>query len=205
MEYAHRVLGRLIGLAFTLPLAYFLIRRRLPLRLVHPIPKALAPPAPPPNPIPAPTITPVLAGLALLIGAQGVLGWYMVKSGLADSLMETPGAVPRVSQYRLAAHLGLALALYVGMLGTGLTVLRDWKWANRVGEFKKGATTVLDAALKERVVRVFKARIGVLTALVLLTAVSGMVLICILQVSRHFLTSYLNFDPLSHRRVCCRS
>ena len=52
---------------------------------------------------------------------QGLLGWYMVKSGLEDR----PGAstVPRVSQYRLAAHLGTALALYSSMLYTSLGLL----------------------------------------------------------------------------------
>ena len=70
-----------------------------------------------------------LAGMSLLIGAQGALGWYMVKSGLEDSLMDIPGAVPRVSQYRLAAHLGTALVLYAGMFWTGLSVIKDWKFA----------------------------------------------------------------------------
>lgn len=81
LEYLHRLWGRLIGVAFALPFAVFLVRRwidrRLGLRL---------------------------AGLLVLGGLQGVLGWYMVKSGLVDR--------PDVSQYRLAAHLGLALVIY---------------------------------------------------------------------------------------------
>jgi heme a synthase len=51
----------------------------------------------------------------------------MVKSGLSEELMSTPGAVPRVSHYRLAAHLGSAILLYGGMILTGLQVLQDAK------------------------------------------------------------------------------
>lgn len=49
---------------------------------------------------------------------QGALGWYMVKSGLEAK--EDPNAVPRVSQYRLAAHLTSAMTLYVLFLWQGL-------------------------------------------------------------------------------------
>ncbi|QRV76640.1 cytochrome C oxidase assembly protein COX15 [Ceratobasidium sp. AG-Ba] len=172
-EYAHRVLGRAIGLAFVLPLAYFVIRRRVPRNFFLPgltrSQLGLPASAPAPNPLPLPTLTPYLGGLALLIGAQGVLGWYMVKSGLAESIMNTPGAVPRVSQYRLAAHLGCALALYVGMLGGGMAVLRDWNWAHG----KAKAIEALETALQSNAVRVFKARVGVLGAVVFLTALSG--------------------------------
>ncbi len=59
----------------------------------------------------------------------------MVKSGLSEELMTTSNAVPRVSHYRLAAHLGSAFLLYAGMLLTGLQVLRDAKIAN--GTFPK--------------------------------------------------------------------
>lgn len=84
-EYSHRLLGRSIGVIFLLPFVYFLVRgkieRSMTLRLV---------------------IMFVLGGL------QGLLGWYMVKSGLVDN--------PRVSQYRLTAHLGLAVIIYSYML-----------------------------------------------------------------------------------------
>lgn len=172
-EYAHRVLGRVIGLAFVLPLAYFFIRKRVPRSMFLPgltrSQLGLPASAPAPNPIPLPTLTPYLGGLALLIGAQGVLGWYMVKSGLADSLLTTPGAVPRVSQYRLAAHLGCALALYVGMLGGGMAVIRDWNWAHG----KAKGIESLEKALQSSIAKVFKARVGVLGAIVFLTALSG--------------------------------
>jgi heme a synthase len=93
-EYAHRLLGRLIGVAFAVPFLWFLVRRQLPRRLAAP-----------------------LAIILLFGSAQGVLGWYMVKSGLADRI--------EVSQYRLVAHLGLALAIYSAILWTALGLLRS--------------------------------------------------------------------------------
>jgi cytochrome c oxidase assembly protein subunit 15 len=90
-EYAHRLLGRLIAVAFTAPFLWFLVRRRLPRRLV-----------------------PSLCGILVLGFAQGGLGWYMVESGLADRV--------EVSQYRLVAHLALALAIYAAILWTALGI-----------------------------------------------------------------------------------
>ncbi|MBT5944175.1 MAG: heme A synthase [Rhodospirillaceae bacterium] len=90
-EYIHRAWGRLIGLVFFLPFVWFLIRGRVRKSLV-----------------------PRLIGLFLLGGAQGVLGWYMVRSGLVD--------VPEVSQYRLAAHLSLAFLIYAALVWTGLSL-----------------------------------------------------------------------------------
>ncbi len=81
LEYIHRVWGRLIGLAFALPLAWFWLRGRL-----------------------TPALKPRLAGLLVLGGLQGAMGWAMVASGLVDR--------PAVSHYRLAAHLLLAIILY---------------------------------------------------------------------------------------------
>jgi len=60
-EYAHRLLGRLIGVAFLLPFLWFLWRRQVPRALV-----------------------PGLFGLFLLGGLQGFVGWWMVASGLVD-------------------------------------------------------------------------------------------------------------------------
>jgi cytochrome c oxidase assembly protein subunit 15 len=93
-EYAHRLLGRLIGVAFAGPFIWFLVRGKLPRRLVPP-----------------------LCGILLLGFAQGGLGWYMVESGLADRV--------EVSQYRLVAHLGLALAIYAAILWVALGVVRE--------------------------------------------------------------------------------
>lgn len=92
LEYFHRLLGRVIGLAFLVPFLYFLVRHRLekPLTLK-------------------------LAGIFMLGALQGAMGWYMVKSGLVDD--------PRVSQYRLAAHLALAFLIYGAMLWVALDLL----------------------------------------------------------------------------------
>ncbi|MBC6440704.1 MAG: COX15/CtaA family protein [Rhodospirillales bacterium] len=83
-EFWHRVLGRIIGLAFLVPFMVFLFRKRLD-----------------------PPMTRRLWLLFVLGGLQGLVGWFMVKSGLVDR--------PSVSQYRLAMHLGLAFLIY-GML-----------------------------------------------------------------------------------------
>lgn len=84
-EYAHRMLGRAIGLIFLIPFLFFWFARRIPGPLV-----------------------PKLIGVFCLGGLQGLLGWYMVKSGLVDE--------PHVSPYRLAAHLALAVLIYGYML-----------------------------------------------------------------------------------------
>ena len=91
-EYIHRAWGRLIGLVFFLPFVWFLIRGRI-----------------------RPDLVPRLILLFLLGGAQGALGWYMVRSGLVD--------VPEVSQYRLAAHLSLAFLIYAALAWTGLSLI----------------------------------------------------------------------------------
>jgi heme a synthase len=93
-EYAHRLLGRLIGVVFAGPFIWFLVRGRLPRRLVPPF-----------------------CGILLLGAAQGGLGWYMVESGLADRV--------EVSQYRLVAHLSLALAIYAAILWVALGIIRE--------------------------------------------------------------------------------
>src|ERR1700730_15271386 len=95
VEYVHRLLGRLIGFAFIVPLVWFVARGKLPS---------------------SPGLVPMLFGIFLLGGLQGALGWYMVQSGLVDD--------PRVSQLRLTAHLGLALLIFAAMFWTALTLLR---------------------------------------------------------------------------------
>jgi len=95
VEYVHRLLGRLVGFAFIVPLLWFVARRRFPSTS---------------------GLAPMLFGIFLLGAAQGALGWYMVQSGLVDD--------PRVSQLRLTAHLGLALLIFAAMFWTALTLLR---------------------------------------------------------------------------------
>jgi cytochrome c oxidase assembly protein subunit 15 len=86
-------LGRVIGLIYLLPLLYFVARGMVPR---------------------------VWSGrlffLFVLGGLQGLMGWYMVKSGLVD--------MPRVSHYRLAAHFGLAVIIFTLMLWYAMDFLR---------------------------------------------------------------------------------
>jgi cytochrome c oxidase assembly protein subunit 15 len=64
-----------------------------------------------------------LWGIFFLGGLQGAMGWYMVKSGLVDD--------PRVSQYRLTAHLGLAMLIYAAMFWVALDLLIPVRAAQR--------------------------------------------------------------------------
>jgi heme a synthase len=88
-EWGHRQLGRFIGLAYGLPFLLFAWLKWLPPKLI-----------------------PRFAGLLVLGGMQGAMGWYMVQSGLTDRV--------DVSQYRLAAHLTLAAIIFAGLVWTAL-------------------------------------------------------------------------------------
>jgi cytochrome c oxidase assembly protein subunit 15 len=90
-EYSHRMLGRLIGMVFLLPFAWFWLRKQV-----------------------KPELVPRLMIMFLLGAFQGLLGWYMVKSGLVN--------IPRVSQYRLTAHLLSAILIYGFILWTILNL-----------------------------------------------------------------------------------
>ena len=79
-EYFHRVWGRLIGLFFLIPFVYFLFRKNLTGRTLF-----------------------TASLILLLICAQGIIGWWMVKSGLNE--------IPSVSQYRLSVHLSVAFII----------------------------------------------------------------------------------------------
>ncbi|KAG5644573.1 hypothetical protein DXG03_008147 [Asterophora parasitica] len=153
MEWGHRILGRLIGVVFVGPLLYYGLRKKL-----------------------SPTSFVRLFGLGTLIGAQGALGWYMVQSGLDEANLDGPHAVPRVSQYRLAAHLGMALALYAGMFGAGLAVIKDWRFAKGepwAGLEAKATQESIQKVLANPLVRKFRTRAWALSGLVFLTALSG--------------------------------
>lgn len=91
-EWAHRLLGRLIGLFFFVPMVWFWLEGRVP-----------------------EGYKPRLIVLFVLGGLQGLLGWYMVKSGLVDE--------PAVSHYRLTAHLSLALLIFSALFWTALSLL----------------------------------------------------------------------------------
>ena len=92
LEFLHRLLGRMIGIVFFVPFVFFVwkghIRRDETLKY---------------------------GAMFVLGGLQGVLGWYMVKSGLVDN--------PHVSQYRLTAHLVAAFLIYAYMFWVALSLL----------------------------------------------------------------------------------
>jgi cytochrome c oxidase assembly protein subunit 15 len=84
-EWGHRLLGRLVGAAFLLPFLWFLWRGFVDRRLAFGL------------------------GTIFALGAvQGVVGWWMVASGLTERVS--------VSQYRLAFHLTLACIIYAALL-----------------------------------------------------------------------------------------
>ncbi len=91
-EWVHRLLARGVGILFAAPLAALLLARRLPRRLIWPCIALLA-----------------------LGGLQGLVGWWMVTSGLEGRVAVAPE--------RLAMHLGLALALMCALIWTALEAL----------------------------------------------------------------------------------
>jgi len=110
MEWGHRQLGRIIGLAFALPYFYLLITRALP------------------------------AGrtwrffiILLLIGIQGAIGWWMVYSGLKDDRVS-------VSQYRLATHLGMAFIILAALYWSRQDARQKWPSRTRKISFKTRST-----------------------------------------------------------------
>ena len=144
MEWTHRLWGRFVGLSFAIPALYFIARRKVSR------PMALR-----------------ITGIAGLIGFQGVLGWWMVKSGLKDDLFAT-GSHPRVSQYRLVAHLGTAFLCYSAMLWNGLSILRTHKLLSNLQAAEANLRRLRNPRL-----RIFRSSVGALTVLVFITAMSG--------------------------------
>ncbi len=101
-EWFHRIIGRGIGVLFVGPMTYFMMRGYI-----------------------MPHLRNVLFGLFGLGAAQGVIGWWMVKSGLIDKKKTTEvDKTPRVSPYRLAVHAGNAYFLYGVLLWQSMNLLR---------------------------------------------------------------------------------
>jgi cytochrome c oxidase assembly protein subunit 15 len=98
VEFFHRKVGMYLGYFFMAPLAYFTATK---------------------------TITPKLRnrlfGLLGLGGLQGLIGWWMVKSGLKEKPEYQDR--PRVSPYRLMTHLMMATFIYSGVLYNAFTLL----------------------------------------------------------------------------------
>lgn len=90
-EWFHRFWGRIIGLVYAIPFFYFLFTKKIPAGYNL-----------------------KLWGLLVLGGAQAVMGWYMVMSGLVDT--------PAVSHYRLAAHLSLAFLIFSLLIWVAISI-----------------------------------------------------------------------------------
>lgn len=100
-EYFHRLLGRLIGLVFIIPFVYFLVKKKLSKKLT------------------------VQCLIILGMGAlQGVIGWWMVKSGLVKD--------PDVSHFRLAIHLITAFLTFAYTFWVALNLI----YPNNSSEYK---------------------------------------------------------------------
>lgn len=147
MEWTHRLWGRVIGVTFALPALYFVARRRVSRRMAW-----------------------NLLGITGLIGIQGGIGWWMVASGLKDDLF-APGSHPRVSQYRLAAHLATAVVCYGWMLLSALTVFRTRRLL--LSGDPVAAASTLKTMLSNPALRPLRLATTALTALVFVTLLSG--------------------------------
>ncbi|KAI0021818.1 COX15-CtaA-domain-containing protein [Xylariomycetidae sp. FL0641] len=144
MEWTHRLWGRFIGLSFVIPATYFIARRRVSARMAcH------------------------LVGISALIGFQGFIGWWMVKSGLKDDLF-APGSHPRVSQYRLAAHLATAFLCYSWMAMSAFSILRSHRLLADPAATMKLAKELYNPALAP-----FRRCVAALVVLVGVTVLSG--------------------------------
>lgn len=95
-EWAHRQLGRFIGLAYALPFFILLARKKLPQGRKT-----------------------AFWSVLFLIGLQGAIGWWMVSSGLKDDMVN-------VSQYRLATHLGMAFIILGILFSLLISAVRGW-------------------------------------------------------------------------------
>jgi len=91
-EWSHRQLGRIIGLVYAIPLIIFIISKKIQKEKIF-----------------------NFVGVLLLICMQGIIGWWMVSSGLENDRID-------VSQYRLATHLGVAFIILACLF---------WLWKNQ--------------------------------------------------------------------------
>jgi len=100
-EYSHRMYARAVGFAFGLPMLYFGARGLF--------------------------TKPLMRRMGLLFalgGSQGLVGWWMVKSGLHADGNGSHADLARVSPYRLAFHLTMAFAIFSLLLYTAMGSLK---------------------------------------------------------------------------------
>lgn len=108
-EWGHRQLGRFIGLAYVIPLCYFLAKGKLPIGKRW-----------------------TFFSIVVLIGLQGAVGWWMVHSGLQEGMVN-------VSQYRLAAHLGIAFIILGAIYWVWKRARSGWTPMKRAFAMKRSA------------------------------------------------------------------
>ena len=142
-EYGHRMLGRCVGLVFVIPWAYFSMRGLVPAGY-----------------------QPRMVGLLCMGGGQGLVGWWMVKSGLGEDRRGDQKEI-KVKPYRLATHLSMAFATYAALLWTGWDILS----LQNTQLWKEGIRSMTKEALRHAT----KLRIGAfaVTGLTAITIVSG--------------------------------
>lgn len=140
-EWGHRMLGRFVGVCFAAPLTYFAVKNKIPKGYY-----------------------PRMFTLLTMGGTQGLIGWWMVKSGLGEDRRGDRKEI-RVSPYRLATHLTMAFSTYSLLLWTGLDLLHP---SSRLKSIASSLSK--DAIRKLRYVR--SGSIGV-TTLTAITAISG--------------------------------
>lgn len=142
-EYGHRMLGRSVGLIFCVPWIYFSVRGRIPKGYQG-----------------------RMVGLLAMGGTQGLVGWWMVKSGLGEDRRDEKREI-RVKPIRLTTHLAMAVATYGALLWTGLDILGLPHQAFMAEHAKKLSTEALRQAKRLRTGSLH------LTALTALTIISG--------------------------------
>jgi len=143
-EYGHRMLGRVVGVGFVLPWIYFSARGRIPSNFQS-----------------------RMALLCGMGGTQGLIGWWMVKSGLGEDRRGDTKQI-RVSPYRLSTHLTMATATYATLIYTGLQLSSSPQSLTALREYVK--------RLSPSEIKAFsKLRYGAMavTALTGITIVSG--------------------------------
>jgi len=140
-EWGHRMLGRFVGVCFAAPLTYFAVKNKIPKGYY-----------------------PRMFTLLTMGGTQGLIGWWMVKSGLGEDRRGDRKEI-RVSPYRLATHLTMAFSTYSLLLWTGLDLLHP---SSRLKSIASSLSK--DAIRKLRYIR--SGSIGV-TTLTAITAISG--------------------------------
>ncbi|KAI5964522.1 COX15 [Candida theae] len=150
MEWSHRLVGRCIGLFLILPAIAFYARNKF-----------------------TPRLTRRVIGLTGLLGLQGAIGWWMVKSGLDEEQLAERNSKPTVSQYRLTTHLGAAFLMYLAVLYTAFEVLNENKLLTMIKKGKGQAVETILGQLQNPALKNTRVMALGLLVLTFITAMSG--------------------------------